>query len=176
MNQHLDAADGIRRKVAPRTARKHKAEFGQFMTPASVARFMASLFPPSTQQVCRLLDAGAGVGALSSAFLDRWVSGGFSFESVEATAYEIDTNLLSHLAQQLNKYEHVMPRIIAGDYIEQATADGLHVRGYTHAILNPPYKKINSISAHRLALRSVGIETVNLYSAFVALAVGEAAP
>ncbi|RPD91801.1 SAM-dependent methyltransferase, partial [Candidatus Pantoea deserta] len=176
MNQHLDAADGIRRKIAPRTAQKHKAEFGQFMTPASVARFMASLFPPGTQQVCRLLDAGAGVGALSCAFLDRWVSGGFNFESVEATAYEIDTNLRSHLAQQLNKYEHVLPRIVAGDYIEQATAGGLHVRGYTHAILNPPYKKINSKSAHRLALRSVGIETVNLYSAFVALAVGEAAP
>ncbi|WP_323092367.1 Eco57I restriction-modification methylase domain-containing protein, partial [Aeromonas jandaei] len=46
----------------------------------------------------------------------------------------------------------------------------------THVILNPPYKKINSQSAHRLALRTVGIETVNLYSAFVALAVGETAP
>ncbi|MEZ5449799.1 MAG: Eco57I restriction-modification methylase domain-containing protein [Thiolinea sp.] len=47
---------------------------------------------------------------------------------------------------------------------------------YTHAILNPPYKKMNSNSAHRLALRRVGIETVNLYSAFVALAVALAAP
>jgi len=47
---------------------------------------------------------------------------------------------------------------------------------YTHTILNPPYKKINSQSVHRLALRSVGIETVNLYSAFVALAVALAAP
>jgi len=45
---------------------------------------------------------------------------------------------------------------------------------YSHAILNPPYKKINSNSAHRLALRRVGIETVNLYSAFVALAVAQA--
>lgn len=42
---------------------------------------------------------------------------------------------------------------------------------YTHAILNPPYKKIGSQSQHRLALRRAGIETVNLYSAFVALAV-----
>ena len=47
---------------------------------------------------------------------------------------------------------------------------------YTHALLNPPYKKINSNSTHRLALRRVGIETVNLYSAFVALAVSQAAP
>ncbi|MEQ1544900.1 Eco57I restriction-modification methylase domain-containing protein [Methyloglobulus sp.] len=36
--------------------------------------------------------------------------------------------------------------------------------------MNPPYKKINNNSRHRLLLREVGIETVNLYSAFVALA------
>lgn len=47
---------------------------------------------------------------------------------------------------------------------------------YSHAILNPPYKKIGSNSAHRLALRRVGIETVNLYSAFVALTVAQVAP
>lgn len=176
MLQQLDTADSVRREVAARTAQKHKAEFGQFMTPSSVARFMASLFPPSTQENCRLLDAGAGVGALSCAFLDRWVTGGFGFESVEATAYEIDERLRGHLAQHLAGYSRVTPRIIADDYIKQATAEGLQDRGYTHAILNPPYKKINSKSAHRLALRTVGIETVNLYSAFVALAVGEAAP
>lgn len=176
LQQRLDTADSVRREVAPLTAQTHKAEFGQFMTPSSVARFMASLFPPSTQQTCRLLDAGAGVGALSCAFLDRWVNGDFGFESVEATAYEIDEKLRGHLAQHLAGYSRVTPRIIAGDYIELATAEGLQDRGYTHAILNPPYKKINSRSAHRLALRSAGIETVNLYSAFVALAVGEVAP
>jgi len=176
MLQQLETADSVRREVAPRTAQKHKAEFGQFMTPSSVARFMASLFPPSTLQTCRLLDAGAGVGALSCAFLDRWVTSGFGFESVDATTYEIDENLHGHLAQHLAAYSRVTPRIIAGDYIDLATAEGLQARGYTHAILNPPYKKINSQSAHRLALRSVGIETVNLYSAFVALAVAEAAP
>src|SRR5699024_12620967 len=42
---------------------------------------------------------------------------------------------------------------------------------YTHAILNPPYKKIRSNSLHRRLLRSIGIETVNLYSAFVALTI-----
>ena len=176
MLQQLDTADRVRREVAPRTAQKHKSEFGQFMTPSSVARFLASLFPPSPLQTCRLLDAGAGVGALSCAFLDRWVTGGFGFESVEATAYEIDEKLRGHLAQHLAGYSRVTPHIIAGDYIKLATAEGLQGRGYTHAILNPPYKKINSQSDHRLALRTVGIETVNLYSAFVALAVGETAP
>ena len=155
---------------------KRKAELGQFMTPASVARFMASLFPPSPLKICRLLDAGAGRGALSCAFLNRWVTGGFGFASLEATAYEVDDYLRSHLAKHLAGYGCAKLSIIAGDYIELAAAQGLRNRGYTHVILNPPYKKISSQSTHRLALRRVGIETVNLYSAFVALAVAEAAP
>ncbi len=172
----LQVVDNVRKEVSPRIAQKRKAEFGQFMTPSSVARFMASLFPVGTLQTCRLLDAGAGVGALSCAFLDRWTAGGFGFETVEATAYEIDDILRGHLAQHLAGYNQVKANIIAGDYIELATVEGLQGQGYTHAILNPPYKKINSNSAHRLALRRVGIETVNLYSAFVALAVAQAAP
>lgn len=171
----LKTADRVRREVSSRTAENHKASLGQFMTPLNVARFMAALFPSSTLQTCRLLDAGAGVGALSCAFLDRWRAGGFAFEAVEATAYEIDPKLRAYLTQHLTGYCNVKPRIITGDYIELATAESC-ITGFTHAILNPPYKKINSHSAHRLALRSVGIETVNLYSAFVALAVAQAAP
>ena len=176
MIEQLNNADNVRREVAPRTAKKHKAKLGQFMTPSSVARFMAGMFPPSTLQTCRLLDPGAGVGALSCAFLDRWVAGGFCFQDAEVTAYEVDDTLRGHLVQHLDGYNRAKPRVISGDYIELATAKGLHSKGYSHVILNPPYKKINSLSAHRLALRSVGIETVNLYSAFVALAVAEAAP
>ena len=176
MHQQLEHADRVRRQVAPRITQKRKAEFGQFMTPSGVARFMASLFPASYLRTCRLLDAGAGVGALSCAFLDRWVTGGFGFKSVEAFAYELDDTLREHLTRHLGSYKSVQPHIIAGDFIELATAAGLQGQGYTHAILNPPYKKINSRSPHRLALRTVGIETVNLYSAFVALAVALAAP
>lgn len=93
MLQTLDAADSVRREVALRIPQKRKSELGQFMTPSSVARFMADMFPPGTTQICRLLDAGAGVGALSCAFLDRWLAGGFGFKTVETTAYEIDESL-----------------------------------------------------------------------------------
>jgi tRNA1(Val) A37 N6-methylase TrmN6 len=126
------------------------------MTPSSVARFMASLFPVSTLKTCRLLDAGAGVGALSCAFLDRWVDGGFGFQTVEATAYEIDGKLCRYLAQHLADYQSVTSRVIEGDFIDLVTADDLftvkHPTDYTHVILNPPYKKISSNSTHRLAL------------------------
>jgi len=172
----LDHVDGVRREVAPKTDRKLKSALGQFMTPSSVARFMAAMFPPSNLEACRLLDAGAGVGALSCAFLDRWKADDFHFNQVEATAYEIDERLRAHLIDHLAGYPGVVANVIAGDYIELTATPGMASPDYTHAILNPPYKKINSSSAHRLALRTVGIETVNLYSAFVALAIAQMAP
>ncbi len=173
--QLFDHATPVRREIATQVTRKRKSELGQFMTPATVARFMASLFPASTMQTCRLLDAGAGLGALSSAFLDRWGSaGGLDFQGVEIAAYEIDKNLRPHLEARLASYAERLPvkyQISGGDFIWEAACQSLRGPGrFTHAILNPPYKKINSASEHRLILRQAGIETVNLYSAFVALA------
>jgi len=146
------------------------------MTPSEVAQFMASLFPTSRLQTCRLLDAGAGLGALSCAFLERWQTGGLDFNHVEASLFEVDTNLTSQLKETLARYPQAKMEVITGDYITLTTtshdlfASDAKTARYTHAILNPPYKKINSTSPHRQALRTVGIETVNLYSAFVALA------
>ena len=145
---------------------------------------MASLFPDAKGD-CRLLDAGAGIGSLSTAFLERWRLGGFQFLNVLLVAFEIDKSLLAYLAQSFDKYRecsnfdvtirgedfvHASVLSLSGDLFTDTPS------GYTHAILNPPYKKINSNSAYRLALRRLGIETVNLYSAFVALAVAQAAP
>lgn len=59
--QLLNHADNVRLEIAPGIALKRKSALGQFFTPAPVARFMASLFPPSAIQQCFLLDAGAGV-------------------------------------------------------------------------------------------------------------------
>jgi adenine-specific DNA-methyltransferase len=176
MLQQLEFADNVRRQVSPKIAKGRKSELGQFMTPSNIARFMASLFPTSDLKTCRLLDAGAGVGALSCAFLDRWVNGGFQFQEVQAFAYEIDDKLRGYLTERLAAYNGVTAHVSAEDFISSSNQILFHgATDYTHAILNPPYKKINSHSAHRHELRALGIETVNLYSAFVALAVLQAA-
>lgn len=175
MFQLLDHVETIRKEVGRQISQERKAELGQFMTPAPVARFMASLFAPSTQQTARLLDAGAGIGSLSGAFLNRWVSCGFDFRRVELAAYEIDARLREHLARTLAEYQAALDvdvSVLPGDFIEDAVRLIREGRPrFTHAILNPPYKKINSASRHRFLLRQVGIETVNLYSAFVALTI-----
>jgi adenine-specific DNA-methyltransferase len=172
--QLLGHADSVTRVSAPTIALGRKSALGQFMTPAPVARFMASLFPPSELETCSLLDAGAGVGALTCAFLDRWAVGeGFSFQKAEIEAYEVDATLHANLARILADYAKradIRYRLIAEDFIKAAALQSLVKGRFTHAILNPPYRKINSLSEHRLILRQVGIETVNLYTAFVALA------
>lgn len=175
MLQRLDQVDTLRKKVSLNIAQERKAKLGQFMTPSTIARFMASLFAPTTLQTSRLLDAGAGIGSLSCAFLDRVASGGLPFKRVEIVAHEIDAKLRTHLSRTLDDYRKTLDlniSILPEDFIEAATR--LIREGgtrFTHAIMNPPYKKINSASRHREALRQVGIETVNLYSAFAALAV-----
>ncbi len=173
MLKTLDQVDHVRRTVTAGISRKRKSELGQFMTPSSVARFMASLFTNPTAVECRLLDAGAGLGSLTSAFLDKWAS---AFPSIEAHAFEIDEGLRSHLSETLEGYAGrlpLQPHVYPGDFIDHAvewiqSGDGPR---FTHSILNPPYKKINTGSNHRLQLRRAGLETVNMYSAFVAMAV-----
>jgi tRNA1(Val) A37 N6-methylase TrmN6 len=173
MPQLLESVDAVRSEVAKVTSRAKKSALGQFMTPKSVAAFMAGLFPMPQVKACHLLDAGAGVGSLTSAFLDRWAS---NFDAIQVTAHEMDDTLRAHLVENLDQYTkrlRLTHDVQDGDFIEHAVNLIQFGRqpGFTHAILNPPYKKINSASKYRLLLRQVDIETVNLYTAFVALAV-----
>jgi adenine-specific DNA-methyltransferase len=166
---NLSAVDRLRQEVNQRLDPKRKADLGQFMTPASVAGFMASLFSGRGKEV-RLLDAGAGIGSLTAAFIERW-----GREGVAVTAYEVDTILIEHLRRSLERYGNgsFSGTVISRDFIEDAV-DRIQFNGrqrFTHAILNPPYKKISSESSHRRLLRAIGIETVNLYTAFLGLAV-----
>ena len=137
----LHHADTVRKRIAPRIALERKSELGQFMTPAPVARFMASLFPATSLRDCRLLDAGAGVGALLCAFLDRWNAGdGLEFEKVDIEAHEIDPSLRVHLDGVLASYtgsSSVTYKIFSEDFIKAAALQSLGARRFTHSILNP---------------------------------------
>jgi len=170
----LSAIEQTRLRISKNTDAKWKSRLGQFFTPVSTAQFMAGLFPEISGGACRLLDAGAGIGSLSGAFLEKCISSKLAFGKIDISAFEFDERLHGELKNTLATYLKRTPlsyEVICGDFIEEAInriqfGNG---GGFTHAILNPPYKKISSDSRHRLLLRQVGIETVNLYSAFVAL-------
>ncbi len=180
----LSRADASRKIANGKLKVETKSAFGQYMTPATVASFMASLFPSPSNQNIRLLDPGAGVGSLTSAFVEHLCKGKTGYQ-IDVDAYEIDPVMRSYFEKNLNLCEEtameyggsVTWRIFAEDFILEASrkASSLNslwpekVNRYTHCIMNPPYKKISSASRHRASLRTAGIETVNLYSAFVAL-------
>jgi adenine-specific DNA-methyltransferase len=170
--------DDRREAIARATSAKHKSQFGQFMTPGVIADFMASMFDPLAGKDIRLLDAGAGIGSLTAAFALR--ANRENVRSLQCEAWEIDPKLSSALRNTLDDCAALTQSVgtkfraeIQADDFILSFADlfaGARMAAPTHAILNPPYKKINADSAHRLALRDTGVETSNLYSASVALA------
>jgi tRNA1(Val) A37 N6-methylase TrmN6 len=168
--------DVLRLEASQKLDSARKAKLGQFLTPSCIAMFMAGLFQDTFHGTARLLDTGAGIGTLTAAFLDRVGKGELQLEGVHITAYEIDKLLLGHLENTLASYASkpgLCINILEKDFIEHAVdlIQFYQKERFTHAILNPPYKKINSKSLHRGLLRQVGVETVNLYSAFLALVI-----
>jgi adenine-specific DNA-methyltransferase len=149
-----------------------QSRLGQYMTPATIATFMAEMFERPLPTSVRLLDAGAGRGALTAAFTARWIKEGG--KRLEAHAYEFDGEVVPVLQANLRALQgdaRITTKLVLGDFIENAATMLRLQQGprYTHAILNPPYKKINSSSPHRELLRLIGLETVNLYTGFVGL-------
>lgn len=155
----------------------NRSELGQFFTPMHVANYMASWFNVTDKQL-NLLDPGAGHGSLSGAFLNRIARIDKAPNKVSVTSYEIDPSLIPHLRKTLNSVGNSLKKnnidfqsmVINNDFILDIAKNGPNSL-FTHAILNPPYKKISSYSEHRLALRKLNIETVNLYSGFLAIVI-----
>jgi adenine-specific DNA-methyltransferase len=164
------------------TTRTRQGELGQFFTPAPIADFMASMFGPLPEHV-RLLDAGAGTGALTAAFISRLCQRKDAVRVVDATLYEVDSTVQLALTETMVKCRDTCASagirfdftIHATDFLEDIStrlSDDLFggtPPEFDAAIVNPPYRKINAGSAERLHLRRAGIETSNLYTGFIAL-------
>ena len=175
-----DPLPSILDKVAEREStfsspngRAQKAEQGQFFTPPRIARFMASLFDlrpgPSS-----LLDPGAGLGSLTAAFVDRWLSQ--RSDDLDVTAIESDPSVLGNLkaAHRDIKAHGITTQVLHADFLKWYAASNSLLTGdlatFDYAILNPPYFKLSSRSEDRATLRALGLELTNMYAAFLALA------
>lgn len=171
--------DNTRAEISPKLDPHRRSRLGQFMTPGVIASSMASMFGPLPERV-RLLDAGAGMGALTAAFVTEACGRERRPRSIDVTTYEVDDQLVAILEETLRACADACrvagvefnSRIVRDDYILHSAEPLFETRRtFNCAILNPPYGKINSGSAWRKALRSLRIETVNLYAAFVGVAI-----
>ena len=157
-------------------------ELGQFLTPRYVADFMASLSSFELPEV-QLLDAGAGTGSLTAAFVRRACLAERKPKRITVTAYELDGAVVSALRKTLHECQQECERngiqfsstVYEEDFISAAAAIlrldlfSPELPFFNAAIVNPPYRKLRSDSSARHLLRSVGIETSNFYTGFVAL-------
>ena len=166
-----------------------RSDLGQFRTPTGVARFMASMLdlhdPP---EELRILDPGGGAGVLTAAVAAELCGRPERSRPavLQATVWEIDERFADDLDRAFEYCRAACAKagvVFRGDhrrgnFILDAAAwaderDLLAPRrrpGFHAAIMNPPYRKIKSDSEERSRMSAAGIETGNLYSAFVWLA------
>lgn len=176
MTLQLRDIDNIRKTASKQLDQDKRSDMGQYMTPSPVADFMAGMFKNWPEEV-RLLDPGAGIGSLSEAFANKFVKDTLSGSKLHVTTFELDTVLLEYLEQNLSKIKgenrkhSVTYQVIHKDFITETAVSLVDYYGFTHSILNPPYKKIASNSTHRKLLHELGIEAPNLYAAFLALSI-----
>jgi adenine-specific DNA-methyltransferase len=179
----VDEVDFLRIAASFKQEQKRKARLGQFLTPAPVAELMAGMFNKVNLPQIRLLDAGAGTGSLLTAFVSKLCNSQYRSQNLDIVAYEIDPFLVEYLQHTLNLCAErcqisgisLSYEIREKDFIEDAVNilqpslfDNSQNSRFTHAIINPPYLKINANSKVRTLLRSLGLETSNLYTGFIA--------
>lgn len=181
--QLLARVEQLRGATNAQLSRVTQAELGQFTTPLAVATFMAECFPTPLGDV-RLLDAGAGVGSLTAAAVAHLISLPQPPSRIDCTAFELDGVMAAGLTQTLDWL-----RELAGghgvdlhatlrhqDFLQAVdlTGDDTLFAGeapsFTHAILNPPYRKLTSRRAEKAQLAARGLDHTNLYTAFLDLA------
>ncbi|MHC5742081.1 MAG: Eco57I restriction-modification methylase domain-containing protein [Nostoc sp.] len=182
----LGEVDLLRIAATLKQDQKQKGKLGQFLTPAPVAELMAGMFGKFDRPQISLLDAGAGVGSLLAAFVAKLCHSQKRPANLDIVAYEIDPFLIGYLHQTLKLCDiecqvvgiSLNYEIRNTDFIEDAVRllvpslfDNPEKCRFTHAILNPPYLKINAHSKVRDLLHSIGLETSNLYTGFIAATV-----
>lgn len=175
----------VRESEERETSRRGElGQFFQFFTPAPIATLLVGMFDAPSGS-WRVLDPGAGVGSLTAALVDRAMDESWPV-LLDLTAVEVDEDLLPALKETLHECENAPLTATATLQSSEFIAWGCDRIGggllaaepepFDLAILNPPYRKLNTASTERRRLSSIGIEATNLYAAFVALTLRMLAP
>ena len=186
-------ADRVGRAYAMGTCASHKKRFGQYLTPVTVADFMASLVECEPEEI-RVLDPGAGSGVLACAVVEAVAGRNRPPRRILIDAYECDAELLPILDHSLRYLtNHFRKRGIALDYraipedfvLEQASqlrrSESLFRNGSDHGdydviIGNPPYFKLPKSDPRARAADHVVHGQPNIYALFMAISAAMLAP
>lgn len=161
--------------------KKERKKYGQFFTSMETARFMASLYDiPENLDRVSVLDAGAGSGILSCAFIEQ-LENNENIREIELTCYENDSNVLPLLKNNLQYCKEISTKklvvnIITDNYILSQYLDFNYMIGgntepkkYDFVIGNPPYMKIPKIELEAQAMPEICYGAPNLYFIFASM-------
>ena len=168
---------------------QHRKKTGHYLTPASIARFMAACATYSAPHL-RVLDPGSGTGILTASVCEA-VARSKTVQRLHVDAYETDPRLsnlthrlldharawLSHhgvaLTFEVNNEDFVLAYAAQPELA--AAAHGENDKGLTSCadydlvISNPPYFKIRKDDPRASARASVVYGQPNIYSLFMAV-------
>ncbi|MDC9594793.1 Eco57I restriction-modification methylase domain-containing protein [Xenorhabdus sp. IM139775] len=151
-----------------------KKEFGQYFTGSAVADYMASMLTFVDVPVVRLLDAGAGAGILTIHAAIRCLAQGN--KQVHAVLYEIDKDILSQLALNMQQVSEVFKDMGGIFTFDIRCEDFVLVRpdrkeaSFHVSIINPPYFKYNTkTSLYAGATADLYAGNPNIYASFMAI-------
>jgi adenine-specific DNA-methyltransferase len=148
-----DYAIEITSKYIKDTNENDRKKKGQFFTPKIVAQYMAHLIE---QKPCRVLEPCAGTGIILAAICDEICES--DRPEIEVDVYEVDEELWPYLNQVIkacmDEIGSTGKKLIINNFKEDFIHSCLgserflkDAKGkYDIAILNPPYKKLNSKS------------------------------
>lgn len=101
-----EGIDSFRQDACRNLDPAKRSQMGQYFTPPSLAHFMASLFKTPTDDI-RLLDAGAGVGTLTAAFVEKVCNQENRPNKLSVKTYELDSLLAEYLHSTLSECKEI---------------------------------------------------------------------
>lgn len=161
---------------------EHKKKLGQFFTPLSVAKFMASFCTIRKKRI-KLLDPGCGLGILSCALIEFIVEKNAEVREIELVAFETDDNLSKYTTDSLeyldvwlqSKKIKLTKFLCKNDFIlhnsEVLNEGAISNERYDLIIANPPYFKFRKDDARTKAAKSIIYGQANIYTIFLIIAV-----
>jgi len=172
----LKELDARRLNRISSVSNNHKEKFAQYLTPLEIASFMAKLTMRyfQTADVVNILDPGAGTGILSCSLITELNRR--SNVNIFLDSYEIDKSILNeleHSYKTLKLTKNFKFQIFDKNFITDIGSDiawGVNKK-YDIIIMNPPYQKINTNTIYKSVLHDISIDSVNTYSAFIAIGI-----
>lgn len=165
-------------------SREEQKRLGQFMTPPSVAEFMAQrCLPPENLRIVRVLDPAAGAGILAAAVVESLLNHDNPPAQIMVMLYELDHRLipvLRLLAAKMRKSAkkkdvELSVSIRQGDFLLSPVA--IAQQPVAEIIIsNPPYFKLNASDPRAKAHPYAVYGQPNIYSLFMAACAGLLTP